>query len=324
MNRSSLLLSALLSISTGLFASEQAMVLATPTGVIQGTLTMPSGGSRVPVVLVIAGSGPTDRDGNTPMVPGKNDNLKMLAAALRDNGVAAVRYDKRGIAASAQAGPAESDLRFDDFVQDAAAWVTKLSQDPRFSGVVVLGHSEGSLIGMLAAQRSPAVAFISLAGPAHRASSVLRRQLQAQLPADLAARNDEILAALETGRPVGDVPAPLQGLYRPTIRPYLMSWFQYVPTAELAKLQAPCLLVQGGTDIQVDVADAQALHAANPRCAIKLIAGMNHVLKTVPLDQARQIASYGDPLLLLDAGLTQALTEFFSGEPLRAALAASR
>ena len=123
-----LLLSALLSISTPLFAMEQAIQLETPTGVIKGTLTLPQGESKAPVVLVIAGSGPTDRDGNTPMAAGKNDSLKLLAAALRGYGIASVRYDKRGIAASKGAACSEADLRFEHYVQDAASWITKLAK----------------------------------------------------------------------------------------------------------------------------------------------------------------------------------------------------
>jgi alpha-beta hydrolase superfamily lysophospholipase len=322
--RLALLLSALMATSFPLFAAEEAIELETPTGVIKGTLTLPPAASKVPVVLVVAGSGPTDRDGNTPLAAGRNDSLKLLAAALRDMGVASVRYDKRGVAASSPAGRAESDLRFEDYVQDAAAWTTKLAQDARFTGVAVLGHSEGSLIGLLASRRSPAAAFISVAGPAEKAAAVLRRQLLGRLPPDLSARSEEILRALEAGGTAGDVPAPLLALYRPSVQPYLVSWFRYSPADEIAMLRVPCLLVQGGTDIQVGVADAQALHAANPACTLKLIAGMNHVMKTVPPDMPRQIASYGDPALPLDAELRQALAEYFSAAPVRAALGAPR
>ena len=313
----SLLLAASISMSSPLFAAEHAIELETPTGVIKGALTMPPGGSKVPVVLIIAGSGPTDRDGNTPMAAGKNDSLKLLAAALRDIGVASVRYDKRGTAASSGSARAESDLRFEDFVQDAASWTTKLAKDSRFTGVAVLGHSEGSLIGLMASQRSPALAFISVAGPAEKAAVVLRRQLQGRLPPDLAARNEDILQSLEIGRTDSEVPPLLLALYRPSVQPYLISWFKYSPADEIAKLQVPCLLVQGGTDIQVGVTDAEKLHAANKACMLKVVAGMNHVMKTVPPDRLKQIASYGDPALPLDTELTQALAGFFSSEQMR-------
>lgn len=324
MNRLALLLSALVATCTASIAAEQAIELETPTGVIKGTLTMPPGELRTPVVLLIAGSGPTDRDGNAPIVAGKNDSLKLLAAALRDNGVASVRYDKRGIAASSGAARAESDLRFEDYVQDAASWTTKLAKDSRFTGVAVLGHSEGSLIGMLASQRSPSLAFISVAGPAEMAPAVLRRQLKGRLPPDLAERNEEILRSLESGSTASEVPPPLLALYRPSVQPYLISWFKYSPADELAKLRVPCLLIQGGTDIQVGVADAEALHAANKSCVLRVVAGMNHVMKSVALDRQKQIASYGDPALPLDTDLTAELASFFSTKQVRAAFGAPR
>ena len=324
MPRLALLFSALVTAISPSFAAEQAIELEIPSGVIKGTLTMPAGDSRTPVVLLIAGSGPTDRDGNTPMAAGRNDSLKLLAAALKDNGIASVRYDKRGIAASRGAASAESDLRFEDYVQDAASWVTKLARDPRFTGVAILGHSEGSLIGILAAQRSPSVAFISVAGPAERAATVLRRQLQGRLPPDLVARNEELLRSLESGSTASDVPPSLLALYRPSAQPYLISWFKYSPADELAKLQMPCLLVQGGTDIQVGVADAEALHAANKACVLTVVAGMNHVMKSVPLDHQEQIASYGNPALPLDTDFTEALARFFSAKQVQAAFGAPR
>lgn len=324
MMRCAFLLSALLAASTPLAAEEQPIALETPTGVINGTLSMPTAGSRVPVVLVIAGSGPTDRDGNTPLVAGRNDSLKLVADLLVENGIASVRYDKRGIAGSKGAGRAESDLRFEDLVQDAASWVAKLEKDPRFSGVAVLGHSEGALIGLLAAKRSPAAAYISVAGPADKAPVVLRRQLEGKLPPDLAARNEEILRSLEAGRTVAEVPAPLLALYRPSVQPYLISWFKAAPAEALSTLGMPCLLVQGGTDIQVEVADAQKLHAANKACEVKIVSGMNHVLKTVGPDLRKQVASYGDPALPLDPDFKQALARFLSSERVRAALGASR
>lgn len=323
MSRFAYLFAALLSGSSALFAAEQPVELDTPTGVIKGTLTVPPGAAKVPVVLIIAGSGPTDRDGNTPLVSGKNDSLKLLAAALRDHGVASVRYDKRGIAASSGAARSESDLRIEDYVRDAASWVMKLASDSRFSGVVVLGHSEGSLIGLLASQRSPVAAFVSVAGPAEKAAATLRRQLRGRLPADLAARSEELLTSLEAGRTAGEVPPPLFALYRPSVQPYLISWFRYSPTNEIAKLRVPCLLLQGGTDIQVGAGDAEALHAANKACSLKVIAGMNHIMKTVPPDSEKQIASYGNPALPLDTDLARTLATFL-GEQLRSGAGAPR
>ncbi len=307
----------LLCVSSLLFASEQPIELDTETGGIKGTLTTPAGASKTPVVVIISGSGPTDRDGNTPAPSGRNDSLKLLAAALESQGIASVRYDKRGVAGSVKAARQESDLRIEDYVQDASSWAVKLAADARFSGVVILGHSEGSLIGMLAAQSSPVRGFISIAGPAEKAAVILRRQLHGRLPPDLDARNEALLSALEAGRTSGDVPSALMALYRPSVQPYLISWFKYSPAQELTKLTAPCLIVQGSTDIQVDVSAAQALHSARKECELKVIPGMNHVLKMVAADRGKQVASYGDPTLPLAPELTKALEQFFSAVPVR-------
>ncbi|MDR2214067.1 MAG: lysophospholipase, partial [Pseudomonadales bacterium] len=140
--------------------------LEIPAGTIHGTLLLPQAATSVPVVLMIAGSGPTDRDGNTVGLLGKNDSLLLLAQALAEHGIASLRYDKRGIAASREAGPSDADLRFENYAEDASAWLDLLAQDSRFSTRYLLGHSEGSLLGMLALRTHPEVAFISIAGPA--------------------------------------------------------------------------------------------------------------------------------------------------------------
>src|SRR5665213_2892006 len=154
-------------------AAASDLVLKTPTGDLAGTLEYGGSGMGVPVVLIIAGSGPTDRDGNNPLLPGKNDSNKLLAQGLLARGVASLRYDKRGIAASAQAMRAESDLRFDDYVDDAVGWIGNLRTSKRFTRIVVAGHSEGSLIGMLAAVRGRADGYVSLEGGGRPAAAVL-------------------------------------------------------------------------------------------------------------------------------------------------------
>jgi len=298
------------SLGDSLSQSEQSIILETPTGKISGSLLLPAEQGRVPVVLIIAGSGPTDRDGNSKLLKGPNNNLKLLAQALVQAGIATVRYDKRGIAASAAAGPVESDLRFDDYVNDAAAWVRLLKQDSRFSSVTVVGHSEGSLIGMLATRGAHADAFVSIAGPAQKASDVLRKQLRPKLSADLEQENERILASLERGNTTSEVLAPLHSLYPLSLQPYLISWFRYVPTTELAKVDAPVLVIQGTNDIQVPVTEAESLKRAKPTATVVLVQGMNHVLKIVPLDMAQQEASYSDPARPLATDLTDTIIRF--------------
>lgn len=291
---------------------DQPISLDTSHGKIHGSLLVPASGKKVPVVLIIAGSGPTDRDGNSVGVQGTNDSLKLLAASLAEAGFASVRYDKRGVGASKEAAVRESDLRLETYVDDAAAWIDVLAADRRFSGVAVVGHSEGSLIGMLAVKGRPASAFVSIAGIAQAASSIMRRQLRRKLPLDLAERNESILASLEQGQSVKELPAELATLYRPSVQPYLISWFRYVPAHEIRALGIPCLILQGDKDIQVPVSEATALHAAKPDATLQILHGMNHVLKLVSTENAQQIASYGDPTLPIAPELSKSLARFLT------------
>jgi uncharacterized protein len=289
---------------------EQPVSLATNTGTLSGSLLLPAAKTKSPVILIIPGSGPVDRNGNVAAANATTNSLKYLAEALARAGIASVRYDKRGIAASAAATPSESELRFDTYVNDAAAWIQQLKADPRFSSIGVIGHSEGSLVGMLAAQRSGADAFVSIAGLAQGAAETVRTQLKNRLSGPLAERSQEILKGLEQGRTTQDVPKELSALYRESVQPYLISWFRYVPSAEIAKLTIPVLLLHGSTDIQINVTEAEALKRAKPDAELVIVKGMNHVLKAVPADVPRQMASYNDPALPLAAELNPPLIGF--------------
>lgn len=307
-------LSLLLLLAAGIAQAQtgdEPIVLDTPSGQIAGTLQLPGAAQDKPrVALIIAGSGPTDRDGNSRLIPGRNDSLKMLAVALADEGIATVRFDKRGVGASLAAGAAESELRFENYVDDAAAWVGKLKADPRFASVAVIGHSEGSLIGMLAAQQAGAEAFVSIAGVADGAATILRKQLAGKLPPELVPENERILVALEGGATVEQVPPALMTLYRPSVQPYLISWFKYVPAQRIAALNMPALIVQGNTDIQVEVAQANGLQRAKPDATLSIIPGMNHVFKHVRADPALQAAAYSDPALPVSPLLVKAVAGF--------------
>ena len=294
--------------------AEEPADLKTAGGTLHGTLVIPESRKPVPVVLLIAGSGPTDRNGNSLGLPGPNNSLKMLAEGLAAKGIASLRFDKRGIAESREAGAAEKDLRFDMYVDDAAAWAGQLKKDSRFSGVTIVGHSEGALIGTVAAQRGSAVSFVSIVGLSRAADAALRGQLAGKLPPDLQEISERALAALKSGKTVDDIPQSLAVLYRPSVQPYLISWFRYDPIAEIKKLKIPVLIVQGTTDAQVAVADARALAAAKPDARLEIIDGMNHVLKIVDGDTNKQMASYSDPALPIAPRLVEAISAFVGGK----------
>ena len=281
---------------------QRPITLDTGSGELFGSLLLPKSDTPVPVVLIISGSGPTDRDGNNPD-GGRNDSLKRLAWVLAKHNIASVRYDKRGVAASLAATPDERNLTLDAYVSDAQAWGRKLKDDPRFDKLILLGHSEGALIASLAAPSVDAAAVISLSGSARPIDQVVRQQLSNHLPPPLMLRSNELLDSLKAGKTDDNVPPPLQAIFRPSVQPYLISLFRQDPAAAFAKLKMPALIIQGRNDIQVGVNDAKMLKAAKPDAELALIEGMNHVMRIVPNDVKRQLASYRDPQLPLAAEL---------------------
>lgn len=287
-------------------AQDKEAVLHTPAGDIYGTLTGPDSKT---VVLIISGSGPTDRDGNNPMM--KNNSLKMLAELLQKNGIASLRYDKRGIAQSKAAGPEETDIRLETYVNDAKEWVKYLKNNKHFKHILIAGHSEGALTGLLAAQANPDVnGYISIAGAGIPMGQLLEKQLKNQ-PQPVLDMCIPIIRKLEQGDTVGNVSPLLYSLFRPSVQPYLISCFKYNPALEITKLTQPVLIIQGTTDIQISTEDAEQLAKARPESRKTIIPNMNHVLKTcTTTDQASQIAAYSNPEMPLHPELEKVIIPF--------------
>ena len=287
--------------------------LTVKDAILKGTLTLPSGNSKVPVALIVAGSGPTDQNGNSLGSAIQPNSYKHLSEALAARGIATLRYDKRGIGSS-QTTLTESQLRFTDFADDAAALLERLKQDSRFSGVYIIGHSEGSLLGMLAAQKVSVTGYISLAGPGRPADQILLEQLTPQLTPAMLLEVKRVLDQLKKGLTVPakeiDLPAALVGaLFRDSVQPYLISWFSYDPAAEIKRLNCRVTVLQGTTDIQVSVSEAKLL-AATLRQEPVLLEGMNHVLKIATLEPASQNRAYTDAKLPIAPGLIDAIAAF--------------
>ena len=275
---------------------------------LHGTLLTPENASAVGVIL--PGSGPTDRDGNSPMGVSAS-TYRLLAEGLAAQGIATVRIDKRGIGASAAAGPAEADLRFDAYVADARAWAAEAARRADKPCAWLIGHSEGALIALKAVEDGDdkICGLVLLSGAGRPAGVVIREQLTA-LPEPMKAQAFSALTELEAGRTVADTPPALAALFRPSVQPYLISWLPLDPAALIAAYDGPVFIGQGTTDLQVGVADAQALAAADPRATLKLWDGVNHVLKTAPADRAANIAAYSNPDLPLAPGVVEDVAAF--------------
>jgi len=273
---------------------------------IFGTLTAPNLSQKYPVALLISGSGPTDRNGNNVIM--KNNSLKMLAETLAKNGIASLRFDKRGIGASKASAKSEENLRFENYVDDVKSWVDLLKKDNRFSKIIIIGHSEGSLIGMIASGKADK--FISIAGAGDSADKLIKTQIASKSNKQVEDLTFPIIDSLKNGNTVKKVDPILNSLFRASIQPYLISWFKYNPQAEIKKLNIPVLIVQGNNDLQVTVKDAESLAQSNKKAELLIVDKMNHIMKIVDGDVQANMASYNNETLPISEVMTNKIVSF--------------
>ncbi len=275
---------------------------------LYGTLELPKNSSlHPPIALIIPGSGNTDRNGNNPKL--KMNIYKILADSLARHGIATLRYDKRGIGKSAVKNLDESKLTFDTYVDDAISWIKWIKKQNKFSEIVIIGHSQGSLIGILAAEKEPVNKLISLEGAGRPIDTILKEQLTSQ-PNFIKKYAFPIIDSLKQGKTVNNVPRILYALFRPSVQPFLISWMRYNPAKEIAKLDIPILIIQGTTDIQVSLTDAKILAKANPKAKLIIIKGMNHILRKAPANRVENIKTYTKPDLPIMTQAIKSIVQF--------------
>jgi pimeloyl-ACP methyl ester carboxylesterase len=295
--------------------TESAKEAQGPTGALKGTLTSPRSAPTA-VVLIVPGSGPTDRDGNNPLGV-KAATYKLLAQDLAAKGVATLRFDKRGLFASAPATKDPNAVTISDYVDDVRAWVAVLRTEAHAPCVWVLGHSEGGLIALASAKSVPdECGLVLVATPAKPMGEVLREQLKAN-PANepLLGQALPAIDALEQGRHVDtkDMHPALQGLFNPAVQGFLISAFSYDPKRLIAGVEKPVLVIQGQRDLQVRPTDGPDLKQADPRAHLVMLPNVNHVLKTVAADDPQaNMATYADPSLPLAPGVVDAIAGFLA------------
>ncbi len=283
-------------------------------GTLRGEVMIPAGAQgKAPVVLLICGSGPTDMNGNNPQM--KNNSILQLAQSLCANGIASVRYDKRGVASSASTTAREEELRFEDYIGDAKGWIEKIASDDRFGALYVAGHSEGALIGMLASKDNTAVkGFISIAGLGKPGDAIIKEQMEHQ-DEGMKLVVTSIVDTLKQGREFRGVPPALYALFRPSVQPYMISWMKYDPATEIGALKMPVLIVHGKTDIQVSPQNAGLLHEVCPGSELFMVDDMNHVLKIcVSTDPLYQMSTYTEPAFPISPLMTSRIATFILGE----------
>ncbi len=278
---------------------------------LYGSMVLPSvdQDSACTVAILIAGSGPTDRNGNSPFM--QNNSLMMVAEELAKNGIASIRYDKRGVRRSQYSEMDESLLTLELYANDVLKWIKLAKSDMRFCKVVLIGHSEGAKLAMMA-QNSGAEAsgIVLLAGAGRNLDVILKEQLADQ-PKVVKDLSYAIVDSLKKGKIYGEVPVYLNSIFRPSVQPFIMGSMRIDPSELIASINVPLLVVQGDTDIQISTRDAMMLSAANHDAELVIIPSMNHVLKDCKvMDKAEQLSTYSNPSLPLHDKLVGRLVEF--------------
>jgi len=291
---------------------ERTITAPGPLAPLSGTLT--DAGAKSPVVLIIPGSGPTDRDGNSPLGV-KAAPYRLLAEGLAAHGVSSVRIDKRGMFGSKAAVTNANKVTIADYAADTASWVSSIRKATGAKCVWLAGHSEGGLVALSAAQHPNGICgVVTIAAVGRKFADVMREQLRAN-PANAPILDAALktIDTLEAGQKVetATLPVALRTLFADDVQPFIINLFAEDPAGLAARLKVPLLIVQGGQDIQVTVDDAKALAAAQPKASLALLPGVNHVLK-IPAgdDRAANLRAYADPALPIAPAVVEAIARF--------------
>lgn len=294
----------------GLFSQNTDTTYLEVAGVkLHTVLTTPSTQSTAPLAIIIAGSGPTDLNGNNPVMT--NNSLKYLSEELIANNIATLRFDKRGIAKSAYPNMDEAELTIDRFYGDVEVLI-EYGKSKGFKEIFVIGHSEGSLLGIMALQKQKANGFISLAGIGCPADEIIIKQVKPQLPPKLFKQTVTILDSLKAGFTVKNVPNDLMALFRPSIQPYMISWLKLDPSIMIKNINCPALIINGTNDIQVGTEEADKLSKAVPGSEKLIIKDMNHILKTIKGGFQANYATYSNPDLPVNKELVVGIVKFIN------------
>ncbi|UMB55324.1 alpha/beta hydrolase [Lutibacter sp. A64] len=286
--------------------TELEVSIPTNSVTINGTLLTPNTSEKKPLVIIIPGSGPTDRDGNNAMM--KNNSLKFLAEALTAKSIATYRYDKSALSYTKEEIEKIDTLTFDTFIYEAKRVIDYFKNTEMYSKIIVAGHSQGSLVGMIASQNK-VDGFISIEGAGRSIDEVLVEQIELQAPF-LKDETQKIVIELKKGNTVDKFNPMLISLFNKQIQPFLMSWMQYNPQEEIAKLAIPILIINGSKDIQVKIVDAELLHKAAPKSELFIVENMNHIFKEIKGDLNENMQSYNDSKLPIMLNFSDKISTF--------------
>lgn len=274
---------------------------------VHTVLTKPDNVSGSKLAFIIAGSGPTDMNGNQSSM--ENNSLLYLSNALVEYGIATVRFDKRGIAKSSYQGYDESEIIIEQYANDFSSILNHYKKIG-YKEYFVIGHSEGSLIGLISLQKNKIMGFISLSGAGNSADVLLKEQLKPRVPPAFFNQVELIIDSLKNGQVVSNIPPQLSSLFRPSLQPYLISWFKYSPTELIKTIDCPSLIINGDKDIQMDIKEAKMLHASASHSQLVIIENMNHILKPVEGNMQKNMATYTNPDLPISTELVKYIVDF--------------
>ncbi|GGK52726.1 alpha/beta hydrolase [Salinarimonas ramus] len=283
-----------------------------PMGPLRGTMILPA--ADAPIILMIPGSGPTDRDGNSPLGVHAAP-YRLLAEGLAEQGIGSVRIDKRGLFGSRDAVTDANAVTIDDYVRDVDVWVEAIRARTGADCIWLLGHSEGGLVALASAAKVGRLCGLILVATAGRPlGAVLKEQLHANPDnAPLWAAADHAIDELSAGRRVdaSSLPPALAPLFAPALQDYLVSAFALDSARLAADITEPVLIVQGERDLQVSTVDAERLKRAAPLATLVTLPNTNHVLKSVGSDErSENLATYAAPDLPLAPGVAACIADF--------------
>lgn len=272
---------------------------------VDGTLLTPKDSENPNLAIIIAGSGPTNRNGNQNFL--KNNSLKKLAESLTENSIATFRFDKR-IVKQIRQNNVDKNMMFDDFVTDASAVLDHFIEKDSYSNIYIIGHSQGSLVGMLSA-KDKADGFISLAGAGNNIGDVIIEQIEKTAPM-FNEDTKRIIASLKEGKTTTDYPAALGSVFSTDLQPFMINWMSHNPTDIIKALEMPILIVNGTKDLQVSETEAEVLKAANDKANLLIIENMNHVLFEIEGDDLENSKSYNESFRVISPQLIKGITDF--------------
>ena len=284
-----------------------------PIGALAGTLELPE--APLATALILPGSGATDRNGNSELF--QADTYRLLAETLAEYRIATARIDKRGLGGSLDAVEDGNDVSFADYIADTRAWRDTLLAQTGHDCLWLIGHSEGSLIAMMAEGEGQICGLVLLTVPGYVVSEELVQQMVrfsfGTADAD-ALRNG--MEALIEGRPISDadLPPTLRQMLPEEVRGFAAELFATDPAALLADTTGPVMAVHGTADIQISAEGLPRLHEAREGVLFVTLAGMSHMLKTEELGSDGLYQSYIDPSLPLHPDLVPPMVDFILGE----------